>query len=153
MAETEYLTKEKFEALTKELDSLKTIKRKEIADNLEYAKSLGDLSENAEYHDARSMQAELEDEIVRLEEIIKNAEIIDHKHSNTISVGSTIVIKKEGGEEKTFDIVGSAEADLAQNKISVNSPIGKGAVGKKKGDTFEIETPKGKTTYKIVGIK
>lgn len=151
--EKEYLTKEKFEELSNKLDDLKSNKRREIAENLEYAKSLGDLSENAEYHDARAAQAELEDEIIQLEEILKRAEIIGHKHGSTVSVGSTITIKKEGGEEKTFDVVGSAEADLSQNKISVNSPIGKGAFGKKKGETFEIETPKGKVEYKITAIK
>ncbi len=153
--EKEYLTKEKFEELTKSLEILKTEKRKKIAEDLEYAKSLGDLSENAEYHDARSAQAELEEEIRRLEETLKNTEIIGNKKHSTdeVSVGSTVVLKKSDGKETVFTIVGSAEVNLTDGKISANSPIGKNAIGKKKGDCFEVETPRGIIQYEISDIK
>ncbi len=152
--EQEYLTKEKFQQLEKELESLKTIKRKEIAEALEYAKSLGDLSENQEYHEARDSQAVLEDRIGRLENILKSAAIVSASHSDIVGVGSLITVERESDKfRRSFTIVGSEEADAAIGKISVRSPLGLGAMGKVKGDSFSFETPSGTMSYKIIDIK
>ena len=150
----EYLTKEKFEELKKELDDLKTVKRKEVAGDLEYAKSLGDLSENAEYHEARDMQAAIEDRIGKLESLLQTAQIISQHHSDTVGVGTTVIIQKEGMKEsQTYKIVGSEEADMAAGKLSITSPLGEALMGKKKGGVITVTTPKGKLCYTIVGIK
>lgn len=150
----EYLTKEKFEALKVELDLLKNVKRKEIADNLEYAKSLGDLSENAEYHEARENQASTEERILAIENILNSAVIVSEYHGDTANIGSTVTIKKEGDKEgKIYHIVGSEESNLKESKLSHRSPVGEAIVGKKKGDTFSIKTNSGTAVYTIVGIK
>jgi transcription elongation factor GreA len=152
----EYLTKEKFEELKKELDFLSTTKRKEIADQLEFAKSLGDISENAEYHEAREQQAITEDRIRKIEYVLKNAEIVTHnKKSDVIQIGSTVVIKKEKeGENKEYVIVGSEEADTSKGRISNSSPIGQALMGKKKNEEFIFQTPSGnKIKYKIISVK
>lgn len=156
MGEKEYITKEKEKELQDELEYLKKEKRKEIAEQLEYAKSLGDLSENAEYHEARELQGITEDRIQKLESILKNAEIVsDHHSTSTVAVGSEIHVVKEGSkEEQVYTIVGGEESDLANRKISVHSPLGEAALGKKKGDSLSFKTPSGATiTYKINKIK
>ena len=152
--EAEYLTKEKFSELEKELEFLKTTKRKEVADALEYAKSLGDLSENQEYPEARDSQAVLEDRIQRLEHILKSASIVSTQNADTVSIGSVVTVEK-GAEKlrKTYTIVGSEEADASQGKISLRSPLGLSVLGKKKGETFSFETPSGIMSYKIIDIK
>ncbi len=152
--ETEYLTKEKFNDLKKELELLKTSKRKEIAEALEYAKSLGDLSENQEYQEARDAQAVLEDRINRLEQILKTASIVSINNGEVVAVGSSISVEKVGDKTvRKLTIVGSEEADASIGKISMRSPLGLGAMGKKKGDTFSFETPSGTMSYKIIDIK
>ena len=149
-----YLTKEKFDAFTAELHDLKTSKRQEVAKNLEYARSLGDLSENAEYHDAREAQAKLEDRINHLEEIIKTAEIIKPHHGNVVEMGTTVTVQKKGDKtEKEFLIVGPEEADMASGKISHTSPLGSAIMGTKKGEVFTFVTPKGSVEYKVLKIK
>lgn len=148
----EYLSKEKFEQLKEELNTLKTVTRKEVAGQLEYAKSFGDLSENAEYHEARERQADIEDRISELEEIMKTAVIISGRRGNAIDIGSTVTVKKDGKEE-TYKIVGAEEADILQNKISYLSPIGSAMIGKNKGDEVTVKTPKGETKYKILEVK
>lgn len=153
-AEREYLTKEKFDELTKELEYLKTTKRKEIAESLEYAKSLGDLSENQEYHEARDAQAVIEDRINRLESILKSASIVSTHDTSLVAVGSVIMVEKEGTKAKnSYTIVGSEEADASVGKISMRSPLGSAALGKKKGETFSFQTPSGTASYKIIDIK
>lgn len=153
MTSGEYLTKEKFEELKQELDNLKSTKRKEIADSLEYAKQLGDLSENAEYQQAREMQATTEERIAKLESILKSAVIVALHHSDKVEIGSTVTVVKEGDKEKkNFKIVGSEEADTLQGKISYVSPLGSALMGKKKGESFSFSTPKGSVNYKIVDI-
>jgi transcription elongation factor GreA len=153
-AAQEYLTKEKHAELEKELEYLKSAKRKEIAEALEYAKSLGDLSENQEYQEARDSQAMLEDRINRLEKILKSASIVSAHDNGTVAVGSVITAERESDKSrKVFTIVGSEEADAAAGKISVRSPFGRGALGKKKGDSFSFETPSGTMSYKIIDIK
>lgn len=152
--EVEYLTKDKFSELEHELSLLKTTKRKEIAEALEYAKSLGDLSENQEYQEARDAQAVLEDRINHLEHVLKTASIVSTQNSNTVVVGSTVTLEKASDKSrKSYIIVGSEEANAALGKISTKSPLGVGAMGKGKGDSFSFETPSGTMSYKIIDIK
>ena len=151
---TNYLSKEKFDELTAELEHLKTTRRREIAEQLEYARSLGDLSENAEYEEARNMQAATEDRIRVIEEQLSHARIIEHSKGSTVSLGSIVTIQKQGEkEEHVYEIVGSAEANMQEHKISHLSPLGSALMEKKKGDVFSFDTPKGSQKYKIVHIK
>lgn len=150
----EYLTQEKKSALEAELHNLMSVRRKEIADALEYAKSLGDLSENAEYHQAREDQASCEDRIAHLQEVLKNAVISDGAHTNKIHVGSKVTVEKKGSKEKKeFTIVGSEEADAFLGKISNESPLGSALLGKDKGDEVVVNAPKGDFVYKIVSFE
>ena len=150
----EYLTQEKFEALKAELEYLKTTKRKEVAESLEYAKSLGDLSENQEYQEARDSQAVLEDRISRVESILKHASIVSTHDTNTVAVGSVITAERETDKvRKSYTIVGSEETDATVGKISMRSPLGLAALGKKKGETFSFQTPSGMMSHKIIDIK
>ncbi|MEK7567808.1 MAG: transcription elongation factor GreA [Patescibacteria group bacterium] len=149
----EYLTKEKHEQLTKELNELRTKGRKEIAENLEYAKSLGDLSENAEFLEARTDQAEIEERIAKLETILKDAVILKARHSEVVDIGSTVVVQREGGDKTKYQIVGSEEADTKAGKISNRSPLGESMMGKKKGDKFAFKTPKGEVQYKVIDLE
>jgi len=154
--EREYLTREKFDELKKELDELKTIKRKEVAENLDYARGLGDLSENAEYHEARELQANIEDRIAKLESILKNATIMsgESSHGEFVRIGSAVVIEKNGDSgKKKFKIVGSEETDMAQGKLSNRSPLGAAILGKKVGESFSFNSPTGTMTYRVVGIE
>ena len=150
----QYLTKEKFDELQKELDGLKKVKRKEIAESLEYAKSLGDLSENAEYHEAREDQAALEDRIAKLENILSTAEIMALHHTEAVGIGSTVVVQKDGEKSShKFEVVGSEEANITAGKISLHSPLGEAMAGKRKGEAFSFLSPKGTMSYKIVEIE
>lgn len=153
MEDKKYLSQEKYDELKKELNELKTVKRKEIAESLEYAKSLGDLSENAEYQEARESQANMEERIAILEEIIKNAKILSANIKGVISLGANVVVKKSDGEEKKFLIVGSEESDILGNKISNESPLGSALFGKRAGDKVNISTPKGAVEYKIISVE
>lgn len=149
----EYLSKEKHEKLKEELEFLTHIRRKEIAEALEAAKSLGDLSENAEYHSAREAQAGVEERITVLEEILKNAIIVGGKHkTDTVGIGSVVTVRR-GKDTKTYTIVGSEEADIVGGKISNKSPLGEGMMGKCKGDHFTCATPSGELECEIVEIK
>lgn len=154
MAE-ELLSKEKFEELTHELDDLKTRRRKEIAEQLEYARSLGDLSENAEYQEAREMQGAVEERIQKLESILKSAKISKGtSKSDSVGMGSVVTVEKVGEEEKhVYSIVGAEEADMLSGKISYHSPLGGALMGKKKGDQFTFATPRGAMKYKILKIE
>lgn len=150
----DYLTKEKYDEFVTELDHLKKVRRKEVAEALEYAKSLGDLSENAEYHEARDTQALIEDRINHIESILKTAKIISHHESSEAEIGSVVTVRKEGSkEEKSYTIVGAEEANISVGKISVISPLGQSLLGKKKGETAVFKTPSGEASYKIVSIK
>lgn len=152
--EQEYLTKEKFKELEKELENLKTVKRKEVAEALEYAKSLGDFSENQEYQEARDNQGILEDRISRLEVILKSAKIISTQSANLVTIGSVMTVEKESDKSrKSYAMVGSEEVDAAGGKISIRSPLGMAAMGKSKGETFSFETPSGMMSYKVIDIK
>lgn len=149
-----YLTPEKFEELKKELEHLKTVRRKEIAESLEYARSLGDLSENAEYQEARDMQAAIEERIAYLEKTIKEAKIVAHeKHGDVVSLGSVVTIKKsKDKDKKEYTIVGSEEANIHDRKLSYLSPLGEALMGRTKNDEFEFETPVGKQKYKVLKV-
>lgn len=149
----EYLSREKHDELKEELDFLTHIKRKEIAEALEAAKALGDLSENAEYHSAREAQAGVEERIAVLEEILKNAVIVGHKHkTDAVGIGSIVTLKR-GKETKTYTIVGSEENDVQAGKISNKSPLGENLMGKRKGDEFKCMTPRGEDHCEILEIK
>ena len=153
--EREYLTKEKFDELNTELKDLKTAKRKEVAESLDYARGLGDLSENAEYHEARELQANIEDRIAKLESILKNATIMssDGSHGEHVHIGSDVTVQKQGENgSKKFKIVGSEETDMAQGKLSNRSPLGSAILGKKVGELFSFNSPAGTMTYKIISI-
>ena len=155
MEEKEYLTKERHKTLSEELDHFKKVKRKEVAEKLEYAKSLGDLSENAEYHEARDMQGVLEDRIQKLESVLKNAVIVSsHHNTDVVDVGSSVTVVKEGEkDEMVYTIVGSEESDFAEGKISMHSPFGEAVMGKKKKESFTFDAPSGPITYKVIDIK
>ncbi len=147
----ELLSQEKFDELTHELDELLTKRRREVAEQLEYARSLGDLSENAEYQQAREVQASVEERIQKLENILKSAKIIRAGRSESISMGSKVTVQKIGTTDNhTYTIVGAEEADVLTGKISYHSPLGSALMGKKKGDEFSFHTPKGTAKYKIL---
>ena len=153
----EYLSPDKHGQLQQELIHLKTVDRKGVAERLEYAKSLGDLSENAEYQEARDQQADIEDRLREVENILKNAIIVSasSNHGPNVTIGSIVVVKKAGNGdgETTYTIVGSEEADMLKGKISHQSPIGNSLLGKKKGDAVLVTTPKGEVKYSIIDIK
>ncbi len=154
MSDVQYLTNEKMQEFKKELDFLKTEKRKQVAESLEYAKKLGDLSENAEYHEARQAQAEVEDRISHLENLMKNAVIVAGQVGDLVNIGSKVSIQKEGEKEtKTYTIVGSEESDMSSGKISNISPLGSSLIGKRKSDNVVVNTPKGKINYKLISIE
>ncbi|MDQ5931283.1 MAG: transcription elongation factor GreA [Patescibacteria group bacterium] len=149
----ELLTKENKEALEAELKELSGPKRREIISAVEYAKSLGDLSENAEYHAAREAQGKLEDRIAQIEYTLKHAEIVEKPSDGSVAVGCTVTIKKVGETNtRVFQIVGSEETDMLSGKISYKSPIGQALHGKKKGDIVSVITPKGETQYEIISV-
>ena len=150
----ELLSKEKFEELTKELDELRTTRRREVAEQLEYARSLGDLSENAEYQEAREMQAAVEERISKLEGILKNAKIVKGSHTDSVSMGSVVSVQPlaKGSEQHTYTIVGAEEANILEGKVSYHSPLGAALLGKKKGDEFSFHTPRGVQKYKILKV-
>lgn len=154
MAQKQYLTKQKYDELQQELETLVHSRRKEIAEQLEYAKSLGDLSENAEYHEARDAQAQVEARISQIEDLLKHAEIMHHKKSDIVEAGSKITIQKSGAKEKQeYIIVGTEEADMLNGKISYDSPLGSSLMGKKEGDKVSVDTPKGTVEYKIISVE
>jgi transcription elongation factor GreA len=152
------LTKEGLKKLKEEYELLKTVRRKEIAQRLKEAISYGDLSENAEYEEAKNEQAFMEGRILELEKQIKNAKIISEKHtkkkSQTVEIGSEVTVRERGGrdEDETYIIVGSTEADPIEYKISNESPMGKALIGKSKGDVVDVQAPGGKYRYEIVKI-
>lgn len=153
----EKMSKEHYEGLSEKLSYLKGTRRTEVAATLAEARSHGDLSENAEYDEARNEQARLEAEIAQLEHTLEHAEIIQEIASDTISTGSVVTLAREefaGQPQKieTLRIVGRSEADYEQGKISDDSPIGKAALGKHVGDVFPVEAPAGVMTYKVLEI-
>lgn len=148
-----FISRERLGKLKEELEYLKSVRRQEIADKIREAKDQGDLSENAEYAEAKEEQAFVEGRILELENTIKNSEIFDNQQmvSSVITIGSTIKVK-EGKNIIQYTIVGSDEANPSLGKISNESPIGRAFLNKKKGDIVEAETPRGTIQYKIVSV-
>lgn len=150
------ITKEGFEKLKVELEYLKTQKRPEVSEKIRVARGFGDLSENAEYDEAKAEQVKVENRINELELQIKNASIIEEKKDKkekVISIGDTVKIQDiKRGTEMTVSIVGTVEADIAQRKISNESPVGKALIGSKKGDLIDVTTKIGVVQYKVLEI-
>lgn len=150
------LTPEGFKKLEKELEHLKTVKRRDVASKIKHAIAFGDLSENSEYEEAKNEQAFIEGRIATLEKMLRNAKIIDELEVTTdvVSIGSKVKLEDlETGEMFEYTIVGSAEADPVNNKISNESPVGKALLGKKVHSIVNIEVPAGILKYKIQDIK
>ncbi|MDD5039854.1 MAG: transcription elongation factor GreA [Patescibacteria group bacterium] len=147
-----FITEQGLKKLKQELQILKGDKRKEISERIQQAKELGDLSENAEYVDAKNEQAFIEGRVQEIDNILRHATIIkQNKNNNIISVGSKIKIK-DALETKEYFIVGSSEADPSKGKISNESPIGQAFLGKKVGDIIEIRVPQGSKKFEIIAI-
>ena len=146
------LTKDGLVRLERELDELRTVRRSEVAERIKYAKDFCDISENAEYEDAKNEQAFVEGRIQTLQALIKNATIIDEHHSTDhVQIGSTVKVASDDGEE-SFTIVGSTEARPTEGRISNESPVGRALLGKKKGEKVVVKVPAGDFTYKVVSI-
>lgn len=146
------LTADGYLALEEELNELKTVKRPEIIKALKDARAQGDLSENADYDAARSEQAQIEAKIKELEYRLEHSEIAKGSEKGTIMVGSLVTVVDEDGEEDTYRIVGSIEADSFNNKISNESPLGKALIGHKENDDVKVESPNGVYTIKIAKV-
>lgn len=151
---TTFLTKEGFQKLQDELEHLRTVKRQEVADRLHEAMEGGELIENAEYEAAKNEQAFVEGRIQELEMILATARVIEENgKSDVIQVGATVTIHEEGNPVETFTIVGAAEANPREGKISNESPIGKAILGHKAGETVQVDAPGGHFKVKIVKVK
>jgi transcription elongation factor GreA len=149
------LTVDGLKKLENELEELKTVRRKEVAERIKQALAFGDISENAEYDEAKNEQAQLEERIAKLEKMLRNAKVIDDEDISidTVSIGSKVtVLDKEFNEEIEYTIVGSAEADPYEGKISNESPVGSALLGKKVGDIVEVQVPDGVIEYEIIKI-
>ena len=150
------LTPEGFERLKQEIEELSTVRRREVAERIRIAREFGDIAENAEYDDAKNEQALLEHRIATLEERLRDARVINKKDvaKDVVSVGSKVRLRDIGAKQ-TFEyrIVGSAEANPAENKLSNESPVGKAIIGHKKGETVEVTAPRGTLKFKILEIK
>ncbi|MBP1157030.1 MULTISPECIES: transcription elongation factor GreA [unclassified Paenibacillus] len=150
------MTQEGLEKVEEELRELKTVKRKELAERLKVAISYGDLKENSEYHSAKDDQAFMETRILTLERMLKNARVVDvdSMSLNEVSVGSVVILNDiEFAEKIEYRIVGPAEANVAENKISYESPLGKELLGKKAGDKINVNAPIGILQYELLEIK
>jgi transcription elongation factor GreA len=149
------LTKEGYTKLKEEIEFLSTEKRREVADRIRHAREFGDIAENAEYDDAKNEQAMLEHRIATLEERLRAARVLEKKDiaKGVVSVGSVVRLK-DVAANKTFEytIVGSAEANPSESKLSNESPVGKAIMGRKKGETVDVTAPRGSLKYKIVAI-
>lgn len=156
MAEKNLMTYEGLKKLEDELQDLKVVKRKEVAQKIKEAREQGDLSENAEYDAAKDEQRDIEARIEEIEKILKNAEVVDDERTKkgTVNLGCTVtVLDMEFDEEIDFKLVGSTEAKSLENKISNESPLGRALIGKKSGDVVEVEAPTGMLTYKVLKVK
>ena len=150
------LTPEGYKQLKSELDRLKTEKRREIAERIAAAREFGEIAENAEYDDAKNEQAHLEARIALLEERLKNARVVTKKEikSGEVSIGTKVRLRDVDAKETVeYFIVGSAEANPVERKLSNESPVGRAIIGRKKGETVEVAAPRGKMKFKIMDIK
>jgi transcription elongation factor GreA len=151
---TTYLTPEGKLKLETELDDLKTNKRRELAERLNFAIKQGDLSENADYIAAKEDQAFLEGRIRTIEGMLRHVTIIEEQSGGAVRIGSRVKVQEAGlDDDETFSMVGAAEANPLEGKISNESPLGKALLGKHIGDEVEVDAPSGKITFKIVGIE
>lgn len=154
MSQSHYLTPEGEARLKAELEDLKGPRREELAKRLRAAIQMGDLSENADYHKAKEDQGFLEGRIKEIETILRNSVIIEKSgNSDVVSIGSHVTIQEEGFEPETYHLVGPAEADPRNGKISHESPIGRALMDKKVGDIAETETPGGRIKFKIIKVE
>ncbi|MFV1885571.1 MAG: transcription elongation factor GreA [Balneola sp.] len=156
MSNIQYLSQEGYDKLDEELKDLKTRGRRDIAAEIAEARAKGDLSENAEYDAAKEAQGHMEDRITKLEDILANARILDAKDLDLSQVRvltKVTILNKKMGKEMTYTLVSANEADFAKGKISIDSPIGKGLLGKKVGETAEIQVPAGKLELEIKKIE
>jgi transcription elongation factor GreA len=152
--EQKYLTKEGYENLKKELEELTTVKRRELAEKLQHAISQGDLSENAEYQEAKEEQAFLEGRIRELETVLASATIIAGGRGSTVKIGSTVSLERGSSKKpQSFTIVGVQEADPLAQKISHQSPLGAALLGRRSGETVSVNTPNGVVKWKIKSVK
>ena len=150
-----FFTPEGLEKIENEIEYLKTVRRKEVSERIKVALGYGDLSENSEYDEAKNEQAQVEERIAKLEMMVRNAKIIDEKDLNTdvVNIGSSVKVREiETMEEDEYTIVGSAEADPLEGKISNESPVGSKLIGNRVGDVVEVEVPDGIIKYEICGI-
>jgi transcription elongation factor GreA len=150
------LTPEGYERLKNEIEELSTVKRREVAERIRIAREFGDIQENAEYDDAKNEQMLLEHRIATLEERLRDARVIDKKDiaKDVVSIGSKVRLRDVDAKKTVeYHIVGSAEANPAENKLSNESPVGKAIIGKKKGETVEVTAPRGTLKFKILQIK
>ena len=150
------LTPEGYEKLKQEIEYLSTKRRREVADRIRVAREFGDIQENAEYDDAKNEQALLEHRIATLEERLRNARVIDKKDvaKDVVSIGSKVRLRDLDAKQTVeYRIVGSAEANPAENKLSNESPVGKAIIGRKKGETVEVSAPRGSMKFKILEIR
>ena len=150
------LTKEGYNALKKEIENLSTTGRRQVAERIKIAREFGDIAENAEYDAAKNEQAMLEARIAKLEERLAASRVIEKRDilKDVVSVGSTVRLRDVDAKQTVeYRIVGSAEANPAQLKLSTESPVGKAIMGHKKGETVEVTTPRGSLKYKILEIK
>jgi len=152
MSDQPVLTPEGYKKIIEELEYLKTVRRREIAARIEYAKSLGDLSENAEYASAREEQAFCEGKVLEFEDLLKNALVVQHTlNATSVSVGDSVLVESNG-QEHQFQIVGANEADPTQKKISNESPLGRALINTRVDQSVVVETPRGKVQYKVKKI-
>jgi transcription elongation factor GreA len=148
------LTAAGLQKLQDELETLKTTGRRDVADRLKTAIEFGDLSENAEYDEAKNQQAFVEARISELEGQLKNVEVVEESKTGAIQIGSSVTLKMKGDKEsREFTIVGSTEADSLVHKISNESPVGSAILGKKKGDKVTVDAPGGKFEYEVIAVK
>jgi transcription elongation factor GreA len=150
------LTPDGYKKLQQEIEELSTVRRREVAERIRIAREFGDIAENAEYDSAKNDQAHLEARIATLEERLKNARVVTKKEirSGEVSVGTKVRLRDMGANKTVeYHIVGSAEADPAEMKLSNESPVGKAIMGHKKGDVVEAPTPRGAKKFKIMDVK
>jgi len=157
MAEKQFiLTAEGLKKIEQKFDHLKSVRRREVAERIKQAIEFGDISENSEYEDAKNEQAFIEGEIITLEKMLRNSKLIDEDEIGTdiVSIGATVVLKDlEFGDELEYAIVGSAEADPAEMKISNESPVGQAILGQKVGSVVEVNVPAGILKYEVLEIR
>jgi transcription elongation factor GreA len=150
------LTEEGFQKLKEEIEHLSTVKRREVAERIKEAREFGDISENSEYDDAKNEQAQLEARILGLEQKLRNARVVDAEHVSTesVSIGARVTLKDLSTKKNVeYSIVGSAEADPRNHRLSNESPVGRAVLGRKKGEKVTVPTPRGPVEFQIMKIQ